>query len=656
MFYLKLAVTNIRKNRKSYFPYIFTCVLTIMMFYTMDAICKNKGIYEMPGSASMVYVLNMASWITGIFAAIFLFYTNSFLVKQRKKEFGVYQVLGMDKRNLIKMILCETCLTAAVSIGLGILLGILLGRLFFLVLLKMIRFSVPLSFAIETESIVRTLILSGVVFVITFCFNLLQIRKADPVELLHGGNTGEKEPKAKWLLALIGTAALAAGYGIALLTESPLASLVNFFFAVLLVIAGTYALFTSGSIVFLKLLKKNKNYYYQPAHFATISGMLYRMKQNAAGLANICIMSTIVLVLVSVSVSLYAGMQDILELRFPMEYHIMVHHPTAERVSQMQQIVEEELGKKQVQLEDEEELVSVSLMGNIGVTSKSTVEITDELGGSLEKGFCNICVTILECYNAMEKKDTVLSGGEILLCSPEGKLQGDVVTIGEDDYRVKEYLNSIRMERYKESASIPTIYVVVADQDEMYRLAEKYAFGTAESIEYHQYFDPKGEKQACTDAMEAIFERGSQMGGTFFAWRTSSEESFYQLYGGFLFISVFVGSLFLMGTVLIIYYKQISEGLDDRERFQIMRKVGMSQKEVKQTIHSQVMTVFFLPLGAAVLHVAVAFKVLTKLMAVLNLTNVPLEAVCTAGTVAVFSVFYALVFLVTSREYYRIVR
>lgn len=653
MFYPKLAVTNIKKNRKSYYPYILTCVLTIMMFYTMDAICKNDGISNMPGGGSMQTVLNMASWITGIFAAIFLFYTNSFLIRQRKKELGIYQVLGMDKRNLVRLLLCETVLTAAVSIGTGLILGILLGKLFFLVLLKMIHFSVPLAFAIEIKSVIRTMVLFGAVFAVTFCFNLLQLRKVDPVDLLHGGNMGEQEPKSKWLLALTGAVTLAVGYGIALMTKSPLSSIGNFFIAVILVIIGTYALFTAGSIVLLKTLKKNKNYYYRPDHFATVSGMLYRMKQNAAGLANICIMSTIVLVLVSVTVSLYAGMNDILKLRFPMEYHVQVTDPDPERVLQMQQIVEEELKREQVELKEKEEMVTLYLAGMV---NGDTLDILRDGGNFAADNVRGIVVTTLDCYNYMEEKNVTLDEGEVFLCSPEKELQGNAVTIGDRRYQVKEHLKSVKLERYDDSASIKNVYVVVSDQNELHELAGEYAFEGDQEIVYHQYFEPEGEKEACTAAMKAISERGAQMEGTYFAWRESSKESFYQLYGGFLFIGIFVGFLFLMGTVLIIYYKQISEGMDDRERFQIMCKVGMSQKEVKNTIHSQVLTVFFLPLGVAMLHVAVAFKVLTKLMAALNLTNVPLEAACTVGTAAVFSVFYILVFFMTSKEYYRIVK
>lgn len=652
MFYPRLAVTNIKKNHKSYVPYILTCVLTIMMFYTMDAICKNEGVNQMLGAETMMTILNMASWITGIFSAIFLFYTNSFLIKQRKKEFGVYQVLGMDKWNLTKMLLCETLLTAVVSIGFGLLLGILLGKLMFLILLKMIHFSVPLAFSIEPAAVVRTLSLFGGVFLVTFCYNLFQLRKADPVELLHGGNIGEQEPKSKWFLTFIGVAALAVGYGIALVTKSPLEALGSFFIAVLLVIVGTYALFTAGSIVFLKLLKKKKSFYYRSNHFATVSGMLYRMKQNAVGLANICIMSTIVLVLISVTVSLYTGMNDILNIRFPTEYHIRLANPNEETVTQLRQIVNEEMKRENVEIKDKEETISLSLAAIKNGENLDTTEVKDYTADNLKA----IVVTTLDCYNSMEGTAETLADDEIFFYSPEKEFQKEKMRIGEEQYRVKEYLDSMKMEKYDSAAAVSTVYVVVPDYETMKTLAEKYSPEESNAVTYHQYLNPKGEGAACTKALEAIYERGAALEGTYFEWREASEESFYQLYGGFLFIGVFVGFLFLMGTVLIIYYKQISEGFDDRERFQIMKKVGMSQKEVKRTIHSQVLTVFFLPLGAAIIHVAVAFKVLTKLMLTLNLNNVRLEAVCTVGTVLIFAIFYVIVFMVTSREYYRIVK
>lgn len=651
MFYFKLAMTNIGKNRKSYLPYLLTCALTIMMFYTMDAICKNQGIREMPGGASVQIILNLASWITGIFAAIFLFYTNSFLIRQRKKELGVYQVLGMDKRNLTVMLLCEMLATAVISIASGLLLGILLGKLMFLILLKLIHFSVPLYFRIEVFSIGRTGVLFGAIFAVTLLYNLLQLRKSSPIDLLHGEQTGEREPKTKWFLAVIGAVTLIVGYGIALAAEEPLKAIGNFFVAVVLVIIGTYALFTAGSIALLKGLKRNKNFFYQPGHFATVSGMLYRMKQNAVGLANICIMSTVVIVMISISVSLYTGMQDILSTRFPTDFHVQLSNPNAENVTQLQEIVEEELTAAGVQAEDREEIVSLELTG---IQDANGIVLQSVKNYSADR-LRILRVTTLETYNRLEHADETLDEGEVLVYSPQQPLTEDTILLGDSTFQVKRHLDSYALERYDDSATLRTTHLVVADMAVMQDLAARYSFDGENTICYHLYFNPEGDADAVTAALGRIYERAAEMDGTYIMWREASEDDFYSLYGGFLFIGIFVGVLFLMGTVLMIYYKQISEGYEDRERFQIMKKVGMSSREVKGTIRSQVLTVFFLPLGAAVLHVAVAFKVMTKLMAALNLTNVKLEALCTGGTVAIFTAFYVLVFLITSREYYKIV-
>ena len=358
------------------------------------------------------------------------------------------------------------------------------------------------------------------------------------------------------------------------------------------------------------------------------------------------------LVLISVTVSLYTGMNDILSQRFPTDYHISLANPDTEKVAQIQQIVEEELECNDVKTEGRQEMVSLSLAA---IKKENALELTSDLQYTADD-MRILALTTLECYNAMEKTGETLESGEILFCAPKGEFSGDSIRLGDQSYKIKEQLDSLKMEKYDTAAGMETIYAVVADVEELYRLAETYDPEGRGAVTYHQYFNPKGEEEDCTKALKSIYERGAEMEGTYFEWRQSSEESFYQLYGGFLFMGVFVGFLFLMGTVLIIYYKQISEGYDDRERFQIMRKVGMSQKEVKRTIRSQVLTVFFLPLGAAVVHLAVAFPVLTKLMRTLNLTNVKLEAVCTVGTVCIFTVFYILVFMITSREYYRIVK
>lgn len=652
MFYLKIAVTNIRKNWKNHFPYILTCVLTIMIFYILDAICKNDGVKQIVGAEKMNIILNMASGVTAIFSVMILFYTNNFLIKQRKKEFGLYQVLGMDKYNLVKILWCENYLTAMISISMGLFLGFLLGKLMFLILLKMIHFSIPLAFTIEPIAIFQTFILFTGIFLIAFCYNSFQLRKVKPIELLHSDKMGEKEPKSKWGITIIGILAIVAGYGIALRTEAPLSALGNFFGAAILVMVGTYALFIGGSIFLLKALKRNKSYYYHPKHFATVSGMLYRMKQNAVGLANICIMSTIVMVLISVTASLYMGMKDVLDTRFPSDCHVQIEKPDNAKITKINQIIKEELRKEKVKAEDQQEFVSLSFL-----SAKIDGDLTTEgLKNYAMEDLRVVFVITLDSFNQLEGKKEVLQQGEILFYSPIDDFQKERIQIGEESYNVSQHLDFMKIEKFDTSTINTSVYIVVPDMETISFLADKYNYRGSEAVIYHQYLNPKGNNIACTKAIEKISEKLVTMEGVYFEWRDSAKESYYQLYGGLLFIGVFVGFLFLMGTVLIIYYKQIAEGLDDRERFQILKKVGMSQKEVKQTIRNQVLIVFFLPLGAAVVHVSAAFKVLTKLMKTLDLNNIGLEAVCTSGTILIFAVFYVLVFIITSREYYRIVK
>lgn len=658
MFYLKLAFTNLKKNRKTYVPYLLTCVLTVMMFYVMNAISRNEGLKEMQGADNLKIILGWAVVVTGIFSAVFLFYTNSFLVKQRKKEFGLYQVLGMDKRNLAKMMGWETVLSIVLSMALGLILGILLGRLMFLILLKIIHFPVPLKFAVESRSLMDTVILFLTIFFATLLFNLLQVRTAKPVDLLHGGNQGEKEPRTKWLLSLIGVATLGSGYYIAQTTESPLMAIGKFFVAVILVIIGTYALFTAGSIAFLKYLKKNKKFYYQTRHFTSVSGMIYRMKQNAVGLANICIMSTVVLVLISVSVSLYAGMEDIMNTRFPTGFRVDIYNTAEENLSRAEEIIKEEIERSGMEVTDRIAYKSGGLPGSWDKENgKLILDVNDASMSYGDDDFRVVQMIPLSDFNKMENADMAMEADQLLVYMPEDEFDSDKITLQDQEYGVKKVLQNMKIEEDDIFHVVKPIYLIVKEETQIIELMDRYGESGITGIIYSDMFNLKGDEKAVESAMQSIRERlAGNVQDCSAEYRQAFSQEFYALYGGFLFLGIFVGSLFLMATVLIIYYKQISEGYDDRGRYQIMQKVGMNRREVKASIKSQVLTVFFLPLGAAVIHVAVAFKVITKLLAVLNLVNVKLFLMCTAGTVIIFAIFYVIVFWLTSREYYKIVQ
>ena len=510
MFYPKLAFTNIKKNGKTYIPYMITCILIVMMFYVMNAIGRNTGLDQMPGAASLKIILSWADVITGIFSAIFLFYTNSFLVKQRKKELGLYQVLGMDKGNLAKMMIWETILTAAVSLISGLLLGMLFGRLMFLVLLKMLHFEVPLQFAVEPQAMVVTVNLFLAVFVVTLLFNLLQVQTANPAELLHGGNQGEKEPKTKWILALLGVATLGAGYYIAQTTQSPLAAISKFFIAVVLVIVGTYCLFTAGSIAILKLLKKNKNFYYQSRHFISVSGMIYRMKQNAVGLANICIMSTVVLVLISVTVSLYAGMEDILETRFPTDFSVFARDASQENIDKISQIIEEETKEAGVQVENRSNFRYGSFTAIYNKKDNQLLLENNKDTSYETEDFRTLEFIPLSDYNRMEQKEEVLKADQVILCAPDDKWDSDTIQVEEERFQVKKVLRNEFRPNAETSNVVKSFVMIVPDVEKIVELKETYGFDETDRLTYVDDFDLKGKEASKEEAMKAMNERISK--------------------------------------------------------------------------------------------------------------------------------------------------
>ena len=636
--YEKLAVTNLKNNRKTYVPYIFTGVLTVMMFYIIDALSRGKGITQ----DTLKICLQYATGVIVVFAVIFLFYTNSFLIKRRKKEIGVYNILGMGKRHIARMMAVETILTAGISILGGLVFGIIFGKLMYLLLLKILHNSVDMQFSVNGTAIVQTVILFAGIFLLTYLYNILQIQLVNPVELLHGGNQGEKEPKSRWLLVIVGVAALGNGYWIALTTEAPLEALLKFFVAVVCVIIGTYALFIAGSIVVLKILRKNKAYYYNPKHFTSVSGMIYRMKQNGAGLANICVLSTMVLVMVSTTVSLYAGMEDILDSRFPRDVSIVCNEADTNNEETLQRLIKEQCEKAGVKITDRVRY----RYGSMNAVLK---------GNNLEKveqyypdnHFYYVEMITQEEYNRIEKKNVSLKEQEILTYTTNGKCGKKQINIAGQNYQVKKELSEMTSQPKSTAEMYKTLYIVFANAEQIERI---------EPFSYADKFNLKGDDGKQKEALEQIQnEFYEKIPDGMMESRMLSRSSFYELYGGLFFIGIYLGSMFIMATVLIIYYKQISEGYDDRERYQIMQKVGMSKKEVKRSIRSQVLSVFFLPLVVAVIHVAVAFKVMTKILGVLNLTNVLLFAVCTIITIAVFAVFYIIVYSITAKEYYRIV-
>lgn len=644
--YAKLAVTNIKNNGKTYVPFMLTAVLTVMMYYMMDTLARNDSI----GNRNVTTVLFLTIPVMTLFSLIFLFYTNSFLIRRRKKEIAVYNILGMGKGHIGRMLTVETLIIWAVSLVLGILGGMAFGKLMHLLLLRILQYDVGIRFHISLPSILYTAVLFTFIFFLTWLYNLFQVKLANPVELLRGGNVGEREPRTKWLLALVGVLAMGVGYYLAITTERPIDAIDTFIVAVVLVIIGTYCLFIAGSIAVLKALRKKKNFYYKANHFTAVSGMIYRMKQNAAGLANICILSTIVLVLISSTVSLYAGMEDILDQRFPYDYCITTADASdPETISAIDRIVEEELSARHVEKEDGMSYrygaTAVLQQSDTAFTNSQTVDYTVE-------DIQEMYFIPLEDYQKVQGDPTELAPDEVILfVTDEGSYGRDTITVNGKELKVVKELKDFRLEDKSVARVVTGWYLIMPDVQSILDMGVVNG-----ALQYSTYFDMGGSQEDCLAAVQSIADRvGREVPGAVCENRELSRENFFSLYGSLFFIGLYLGSMFLIATVLIIYYKQISEGYDDRERYQIMQKVGMGKREVRRSIRSQVLLVFFLPLVVAVIHIAVAFNVIDKLLAMLGLVNTPLFLACTAATVLVFAVFYVMVFAVTAREYYKIV-
>lgn len=655
-FYPKLAASNIRKNRKTYIPYVFTCILTIAMFYIIKSLSLNPGIDEMVGGNTISYTMLLGSWVVALFAFLFLYYTHSFLIKRRKKEFGVFNILGMEKRHLAAVLSWETVYVFLLSLTAGIGLGIALDKMMFLLIGKLLGVDVILGFFISSKTILMTVELFAAIFVLILLNSVLQIHISNPIELLQAGSAGEKEPKTKWLMALLGLACTAAGYAIAITVQDPVASVALFFVAVLLVIAGTYMLFTAGSIAFLKMLRRNKKYYYKTRHFTSVSGMIYRMKQNAAGLANICILSTMVLVMVSATCSMVIGLEDILNMRYPTDFSVVSSNLDASRRDEMMEMVKQLQTKENLQVKDE---ISYAYLTFSAYRDHDAFHVGRNENITLMDSLNELFFMLLSDYNTINGENRTLDKDEVLITSLRTSYDEPVLNLFDKKYRIAGKADDFAGNGTIAAVMLDAHIIVVPDMDVMQELYEqqKAAYGDRGSDIRWLYGFNSG---STSEQQKAFYEKLSKMlkEQKFGAYAESKEEarmSFKSLYGGFFFIGMFLSVLFVMATVLIIYYKQISEGYDDKARFEIMQKVGMELREVKASIRSQVLMVFFLPLAVAGIHVTAAFPLISRIMALLNFVNVRLHIICTAGAFLIFGGMYVVIYIMTARVYYRIV-
>lgn len=661
LFYPKLAAGNIKKNGKTYIPYIFTSILTVAMFYIIRSLSLNEGISSLVGADSIAVTLSLGSWIVGIFAVVFLFYTNSFLMKQRKKELGLYSILGMEKKHIAKVIGLETVYIVIISFALGLGLGILLDKAMYLIILRIMDADAALGFYVSKRAALSAVALFSAIFLLIYLNSLRQIHFSKPIELLRSRSCGEKEPKAKWIIALLGLACLGGGYYLSVTTQNPVSAIMLFFLAVVLVIIGTYLVFTAGSIVFLKLLRKNKRYYYKTRHFISVSGMIYRMKQNAVGLANICILSTMVLVMISSTVSMQIGMEDIINHRYP--FDIMIY-TDADENNRTEDTAIKEIDKSGLTIKKQ---ISYRYVNFSALRNGSVFEVREVDESDLEdfNNLNSLFIIPLADYNELTGSEKTLEDDEVFVYSnSRDKYEEKTLTVFDSTFRVKSLISDFPGDGIMSAYITSSHFVIVKDMDIVTDIFEKQKSiykDNASEIKLCIGADVSGNEAEQTELVDNISNALSDYNSGEISYsymvdgKAGSEKSFSAVYGGLLFLGILLGSLFTMATILIIYYKQISEGYEDKERFEIMQKVGMTGAEVKQAIHSQILTVFFLPLITAGIHVVFAFPIISKILFLLNLYNTRLYIICTAGCFAVFALMYALIYSLTAKVYYKIV-
>ena len=669
-FYLKMAGGNILRNRRFYLPYLLCCAGTAAMSYIVGYLCMDRMVDEMPGADYVRTFMWLGVYVMVFFSFFIIRFANSFIIKRRRRELGLYNILGLQKGNIAVLMAFETAILLLISLIFGLGIGILFSKLALLILAQVLSFGVPMGFSISGGAIVLTAGMLAADYLFCLVSNIWGVAKSSPVELLHSSNEGEREPKSRWLLAIFGILCLGGGYTIAVTTQNPLDALLLFFIAVILVIIGTYCLFTAVSVAVLKLLRKKKSFYYKPGPFTAVSGLLFRMKQNAVGMANICILATMVLVTISTTVSLYAGIWDVVNTQYPYEIQVELNlnnyfddsfHPAAEGDDRLlYDAVHNALAEGRFDVEKEEHFRAVTF--TVAETAKGVYTCDRSVGGDIfltAMGF-----TTLEDYNALTGENKTLAPGEVLSYASTGQTYTDV-TVDSLSFTVKENLSDFPISTWDATEVMLNAHFLVVDSmdtlEQVFEMqAETYANGSS-PLRYTLGIEVAGDAEERTAAYSAVtrsFEGLIKEDGVslYVMGRQTNLTDITQMYGSFLFLGILLGGAFMMAAVLIIYYKQVSEGYDDRGRFEIMEKVGMDAKLVRKTIRTQVLLVFFLPLLTAGVHILFAFPMIARLLTLFSLSNISLFGVCTAVTLILFAVIYTIVYLLTARTYYKIVQ
>ncbi|MFD1450056.1 ABC transporter permease [Oceanobacillus sojae] len=669
-FYLKMAADSIRKNGKMYFPFIISCISTIMMTYIIQALSTNPGLSEIPGGENLKTILSMGYFVLILFSTIFLFYMNSFLMKNRKREFGVYNILGMDKKHIMKMLAYETFYIFVFSMIVGLVAGTILNKVCVLLIRQMMGADVALGFEFSPEAVVWTLSFFIIIFLLILLGNIYQIRFANPIDLLKSGNVGEKEPKTKWFLSILGVLLTGWGYYIGLTLQSPINGMPFAFLAAILIIAGTYLLFTTGSIAVLKILKNNKNYYYQTSHFIPVSGMLYRMKKNAVGLGNITVLSVGVILLLSIAVSLYivSGNKDgdsqyagnvISEVRLSEDTD-----DTGEEVkAKLNELIDQTASETNNTVTG---LSSYTYLNLVTLAADDGFEVTKDAYSMLAKQSpASLYLTDQESYNQLTGDNISLDENEVYVHGTGDEYTKKTLSLMDYQFSVNvmEDMEEFSLDNETTSLISDTYYIIVEDietlrqiEKQQKEIVEGYAASTNVSTQIRLEQDINEQQEiAFGEQLRSNMEK-EDMDLVVVDSRTEAASDLQALRSGVLFIVLNLAVLLLLMTVLIIYYKQTSEAYDDKERFSILQKIGLNQMEIKKAIKSQILTVFFLPVIVTGIHILAIFLLMRKLMILVMINQVNLFPISVLIAFLVFLIVYMIIYRITARVYYKIVQ
>ena len=660
LFYPRLAWTGIKNNRRLYLPYILTCIGMVAMFYIMLSLSTGEFLDKMRGGTTLGSVLGLGAGVIGFFAVLFLFYTNSFLIRRRKKEFGLYNILGMGKRNIARVLFSETLILAVVSLVFGLILGAALSKLAELGLAYFVESDAGYDFTVYPTAMGYTVLLFVCIFLLLFFKSVGQVGLSNPVELLHSESVGEKPPKANWVFGVLGIVILAAAYYISVTIEQPVAALGWFFIAVLMVIAATYLLFIAGSVLLCRILQKNKRYYYKPNHFVSVSSMAYRMKRNGAGLASVCILITMVLVMIASTSCLYFGKNDVLRSQYPHDFNFTVDFDTLDEVTQ------ENIDKTKAAIDAFMDKNGGISFGICGKSDRVTGELRDGvfyMGDDVYDPEHSTFLYIIDLadYNRNTGSSYRLNDGEALVFASSRTYDHDTIRIeGGREYKVVKSEGTIDFIRDTDMLGFSAVYIVVPD---FYSSAEDLLQATEKQgvsqpwLQWRYQFDSPADYLTQLEIEEGIWDVIAQAhsGGYGLSSLAGARDDFYGSFGGLFFLGIMLSIVFIIAAVLIIYYKQVSEGYEDQSRFEIMQKVGMTKKDIRKSINSQMLTVFFLPLLFAIVHLGFAFPMINKLLLLFGLDNLGLLLLTAAISALVFALFYIIVYRVTSNAYYSIV-